>query len=416
MSGPGPAGSRGPAAAPGRTTRLLGPDDAAASARLGSEAFGYPDPGPDEQLPDPGRGGRTWVGTVEGDDLVARACALPYRTWWGGREVPTAGVASVAVRLEERGAGSLAPVLDQLHDRARERGDVLSLLFPTAPAIYRRFGYETVTSYDQVELLTRELQDARTVASTDQVRLRRAGAGDYDVVRAVYTAWASAQDGPLTRTGALFAADGATFLERLEGARVTLAEEHGQVTGYAIWRRTDGYHGGTTQVEDLVATSPGAYAVLLRHLGTSHHVAPRTTLWTSGADVVRTFLPGTTWRGIDCRPAMLAVLDVVGALEARGYPEHLRADLAFAVTGPEPVAGSYVLRVAAGRARCTRTEQPAGRDGIRTLDPRGLALAFAGAQPSSAQRATGLLSGPTGDDERWDALGGGRQVHVRDYF
>ena len=56
--------------------------------------------------------------------------------------MPIAGIAAVAVRPEHRGSGLLAPLFAALLADARERGAVVSTLFPTAPGIYRRLGYE----------------------------------------------------------------------------------------------------------------------------------------------------------------------------------------------------------------------------------------------------------------------------------
>jgi hypothetical protein len=57
----------------------------------------------------------------------------------------------------------------------------------------------------------------------------------------------------------------------------------------------------------------------------------------------------------------------------------------------------------------------AGSD--RVLSPRGLALLYAGAQSCANLRTAGHLRG--GDPEQdldWDAVLGGRQLHIRDYF
>ncbi|AEG44754.1 hypothetical protein [Isoptericola variabilis] len=51
-----------------------------------------------------------------------------------------------------------------------------------------------------------------------------------------------------------------------------------------------------------------------------------------------------------------------------------------------------------------------------TFTSAGIAQAYAGAQSCANLRLAGHLTGPTGDDALWDALWGGRQVHVRDYF
>lgn len=51
------------------------------------------------------------------------------------------------------------------------------------------------------------------------------------------------------------------------------------------------------------------------------------------------------------------------------------------------------------------------------LTPQGLALLYAGAQSCANLRAAGQLSGGDVDhDLDWDALFGGRQLHIRDYF
>lgn len=401
--------------------RLLTDAEARASVDLGAESFGGDGPRPDP-LPSPVVPGRETAGLLVDGELVARAAGRSYATWWGGRAVPTVGIASVGVQMERRGEGLLTPVLDVLHDRARERGEVLGLLYPTAQGIYRGLGYEWVVAYDQVEMVTRDLAAARLpegTGDTSSVTLRRGRADDYAAVRATYAAWAQAQDGPLTREGPLFPHDDEAFGQELDGSlRLTLAvssDDPRSIEGYALWSRSEGYHGGLLTVDDLVAITPAAHVALLRALGSWHTVAPRTLWWTSGPDTARLLLPTSAWRVVDHRPAMLAVLDVVGALEARGYPVHLTADLVFAVTGRAPVAGTYRLQIAGGRARCARVEGQ-GADGIRTLSPRALALSYAGAAPSTTQRSAGLLHGPADDDALWDAIGGGRERHLRDYF
>jgi hypothetical protein len=50
------------------------------------------------------------------------------------------------------------------------------------------------------------------------------------------------------------------------------------------------------------------------------------------------------------------------------------------------------------------------------FDVRGLALAYAGTQSCANLRLAGLLTGPDAHDATLDALLGGRQLHIRDYF
>ena len=79
--------------------------------------------------------------------------------------------------------------------------------------------------------------------------------------------------------------------------------------------------------------------------------------------------------------------------------------------------GGYRLIVGGageGQALCARAEVPSG---VPVFSPQGLALAYAGAQSSANIRLAGhLTGGTTADDRVFDALFGGRQVHIRDYF
>ena len=68
--------------------------------------------------------------------------------------MPTCGIAGVTVAAEYRGLGGMTPLFAETLRYARERGAVISTLFPTAPRIYRRFGYELIADFVTVELPT----------------------------------------------------------------------------------------------------------------------------------------------------------------------------------------------------------------------------------------------------------------------
>ena len=104
--------------------RRLGPEDAAASQRLGWEAFGVPvgDPGPPETAQP---GWRGW-GVDDGGRLVAQAADREYDGWFGGRTLPLAGVADVTVAAEARGRRGLDPLVRAMLEGARARGAVMS--------------------------------------------------------------------------------------------------------------------------------------------------------------------------------------------------------------------------------------------------------------------------------------------------
>jgi predicted acetyltransferase len=391
--------------------RRLGPGDAEASRQLGFEAFGMPTTAPTEaaNLDQPGR--NHW-GCFDGDLLVAKLADRAYHSWFGGAEVATSGIAGVTVALEHRGRGVLTPLMAAAMESARERGAAISTLFPSAPRVYRRFSYELVSDYMTVRVPTQLLM---TVAPPEtEVRLRRATQQDVAEIDRIYTTWAAAQNGPLTRSGVSFPTAAEEYVADFDG--VTLAvDAEDRVVGFASWDRGRGYRADANlEVSDLLALHPDAYRALLRGLGSFASVTGHTKIDTSGADVAQLFLPVLRWETVASDPYMLCVLDVIPALEARAYPPDLSTDLTFGVAAHvlTDVNGGYRLRVSDGRAECVRAD-PAGP----VLAARGLALLYAGVQSAANLRFAGLLWGGTpADDAILDALFGGRQFHIRDYF
>jgi predicted acetyltransferase len=382
--------------------RPLTADDAETATELKAEAFGASSrPAPD---PWPSAGTRAW-GAVVGSELAAVVEVHALASWFGGREVATAGIAGVAVRPEHRGAGLLGPLFAAVVADARARGEAVSTMFPTAPGIYRRLGYEVVGELVDVEVPLAAL--ARIPAPTGIV-LRRADRGDdRDVAaqREVYDRWAAAQDGPLTRRGPV--------RDRLEHhGTVTLAHDAGgRPVGYAAWRRTDGYQAGraAVPVHELVALTAPATAALWRLFAGFASVAGTVTLRTSGADLARLALPAAAWRPVRQWPYGMRLVDVVAALEARGVAP-VEASLPFAVAG-DGLDGTYRLTASGGVATCVRAPDPGP-----VFSGRGLALLYAGVQSCANVRFAGLLTGPDTDDATWDALFGGRPFHIRNYF
>ena len=393
------------------TVRRLTASDAAASRQLGYEAFGVPATLPTEaatvEAP-----GRVYYGAFDGDTLAARLADRDFDSWYGGGAIPTSGIAGVTVAVEYRGRRALAPLFARMLAEAKARGAIISTLFPTAPGIYRGFGYELVASFTTVRVPTAALA---AVARPGSVTTRRATESDVDAIRGVYDRWAAQQNGPLTRRGVSFNATAAEFLADFTG--VTVAVGHsGELCGYVSWSRGQGYgEEAALEISDLIATTADGYRALLAAMGTFVSVTPISTIDTSGDDVAAMMLPSGHWQVVKPRPYMLKLLDVPAALTARRYPRGVAASLPFGLAGDFLAEnnGGYLLSVADGAATCDREAVRGGH----MFTPQGLALLYAGTQSCANLRFAGQLVGGDPDhDELWDALFGGRQQHIRDYF
>ncbi|MEO7058763.1 MAG: GNAT family N-acetyltransferase [Lapillicoccus sp.] len=383
--------------------RLLTATDADQSAGLAQEAFGPFPAGYTPAAPTKTPGRHDW-GTFESGALVAQLAVRSYRSWWHGVEVATSGIASVAVSPEHRGRGLLGDLLGAALAEARSRGEILSTLYPTAPGIYRSFGYELVTSLDDLEIPTSSLRGMRAVPG---VVVRRAEVADVPAVRHVYDTWAAAQLGPLTRRGESFPATDTDYLASVTGVTLAL-DSAGEVLGYAAWQRGPGYDRDSwVRVLDLLAVDARAYAALWRFFG-DFASGTQTVRWrTSGTDAARLGLDVDLGRVALARPYMLRVDDVAALLTAVAAG----GEAEFAVAGDrlEVLDGSYRLR----DGECVRTS---GGSDAPTFTPRGLALSCAGIQSAANLRLMGLLEGPDQLDAVFDAWSGAAPVHVRDYF
>lgn len=397
--------------------RPLTDADAPAWWRLDAEAFGGSlRQADDAHPPAPGirRAGRTPYGVFDDERLIAKAEVVAFACWFGGRPVPTAGIASVTTQLEARGGGLLSPLFERMHEEAVAAGVGVATLYPTAPGIYRSLGYEVVGAYSQVEIRTADL----ALLPPGRAGTRRATRVDMPTVQSIYRRWAASRNGPLTRTGEAFPAEPDALWDDLreKGQACTLAiDADDRALGYVLWSRTGGHRSsGACEVAEIFAVEREGYPALLRALGTNASVAPVTRIWTSGLEPIRHILPTNSWALTDERPYMVSVLDVPSAFEARGWPVALdcRLDLGIAGGRGAGAGESYSVTVAQGRARVEPLDGSAGR----IYTPRGLAMAFAGVQNSATIRALGHLAGPELDDDLWDTLLATHQFHIRDYF
>lgn len=386
--------------------RPLSDADARASATLRHEAFGATRPQGTQTLEAPGT---HWLGTFDDGTLAARMVSRDYESWFGGARVPTAGIGGVTIAPEYRRRGLLGPMFAQGLAEARERGAVISTLFPTAGGIYRRFGYEVISDLLTVRVPTTALA---ALSVPDGLTLRRAGTADATAVRHCYQRWASRQNGPLTRDGAQFGGSDEELVSGVSG--LSLAVRDGQVRGYVSWDRSPGYGDhASLSVCDLIADDLDATQGLLAMLGSFSAVTGEIRLQTSGFDVTRLLVPTIHWDVTARSPYMLRLLDVPGALSTRRWPA-LDVEVEFGVVSDDPIGGIdgfWNLVLDGGRASVS---EGIGRG--PTLTSAGLALLYAGSASCASLRQVGHLFGPDRHDLLLDALFAGYQPHIRDYF
>lgn len=322
------------------------------------------------------------LAAYDGATVVASARINAFEQWWGGRQVPMAGIGSVVVAPEHRGSGVGLALMEAIVERSRALGFTLSALYPATTAPYRRAGYELAGVRRTVDLSTDALRRLPGAA----VKLRRGAASDAEEVVRLLAAQARTRhdSGPFGWEAAEISVDLA------DDEVLTYLADDG-VVSY-------GFAGDRFQVHTIGATSPETLRALWRVVGSGSSTRATTRVALGPADPVFWLLADNEVSVASSQWWMLRLVDAAAAVAERGFPAGLTVEVPVTLSDPLDPAGSgtFVLAVAGARGVLRRTDGPGGL----ALEPRGAAALFAGT-PVATLRAAGLA---TGGEPAHDAL------------
>lgn len=146
--------------------------------------------------PNPEGRHRDIYGVYDSDGLEAKVVVIDFRSHFGENLIlPMGGVAGVACLPEKRGRGYVGACLDYSLERMREKGQVVSILFPFAMSFYQKHGWDWTGASRSYSIPPRIL---KSVPETENVRA--AGENDYPAISRVYTAFAQRYRGMNARS------------------------------------------------------------------------------------------------------------------------------------------------------------------------------------------------------------------------
>ena len=377
--------------------RTLDPDDLDQLADLGAHSFGGPRPEMVlEQRPIPPEEA---VAAYDGDRLVGHVAAHRFRQWFGGRAVPCGGVAGVMVMPDQRGSGLAARMMAAMTEAMRERGDVVSALYPTTASLYRSVGYEVAGWWGR-----RAVDVAELAPPAGDVTWRRVEAGAPEVA-AVYERCARGRDGWVVPTAPWWVS-WAVGLDR--GTNwVWIGDRESTDTRMPVSEPVAvvayGHAKGERRLNDLdahlVAGIDGpALAEALAFLGSNGTTADRLRTTLPGPVLARHVAQASRLPTLEDWPWMLRLIDLPGAIAARGWPAGLALEVTLRVSAParvpdDPAAGDWTLRVAGGGATCEPA--PSGESGAVEVAVGDLAALYSGHLDPAALVDEGRLRGAT---------------------
>lgn len=307
--------------------------------------------------------------------------------WFGGTSVPMTAVRVVGVAPEHRGGGVasrlMRAALVEMHgDRVS-----LSTLFPATQPVYRRVGYE------QAGVRLRYRMPAGVIDLHDRsLSVRPMELGDDHDVHRLYAERASRTAGNLDRNRWAWQRllDPPPWQTPIHGY---LVQRESIAEGYILFSQKPGQplHKNVIEVADLVAGTADAARQLLTFLADHRSMAewihwcgpPVDPLGFTLAEQQTTITERIDW--------MLRIVDVCGALESRGYPAAIQAELHLEVADDVLAHNHrrFILEVADGAGRV----REGGRGDLHT-DIRGLAAMYTGHLSAIDLKTTGYVEGP----------------------
>lgn len=361
------------------------PGDEEAAFRLGQQAFGGTDPFDPER---PGVGAGRHVGAYLDGTLVGQVRRHAFGQWFGGRLLRCAGISGVVVAPQARNRDLARRMLATSLARAAEDGEVVAALYPTTAALYRSMGFEVAGWW-----VERSVPVGQLPRDDGTVTWQRAELGDPRAL-AVYDRMASDHDGWLDPGRDFWA------------WRAIAARKDGRTNRYAYLGTRDGEDVAAVQyayagadramyridAEAVHGIDGAAVRAALAFLGTNGTTAEevRTALPTDELELHLAHVQRTTvqrdW------PWMLALVDLPGAVAARGYPTGVSGSVGLAVDDPHRPgnSGAWQLTVADGAAVLER-----GGASRVTVAAKDLAAVFSGHLDPLRLARAGRLGHPT---------------------
>lgn len=402
----------------GLDVRPMTEDDREVAFPIYMEAFGG---GPEDlasivDLPVADR----WVLTDEGT-IVGALRLLRFGHYLGGRSVPAAGIAAVAISPRARGKGAGVTLMREVLRESAADGLPLSTLFMSTMAPYRSVGYEIsgVRNRYRAPLSTVTRGSTADVETWDDDNLGE--------IVDCHRRFAQTQNGIMDRTDEwwhkrVFRPLGANeFLYRY-----LVRDQQGVVRGYAVYTHhqetghfPDNWVPGDSAViglatRDLVWETREAASALL-NLAAGHWSSGTNLYWSGpAADPLLTLFKDRLPVVDSAYTWMARLSDVAGCLTARGY--HAEADVAveFRVvdaTLPDN-EGCYRLEVSGGKAAVERID-----DAKTTVTVGGLAAMYTSSlHPYDAKRAGFLEPGSDKDVESLAAAFAGPSPWLIEFF
>ncbi|ANM04641.1 SCP2 sterol-binding domain-containing protein [Rhizobium phaseoli] len=321
---------------------------------------------------------------------------VPCGHWFGGRVVPAASIAHVAIQPEFRGGGLAAEILHLSCEEARGDGAIVASLFASTRPVYRRAGFNLAGHEMIYEAETSELYKLR-----QELRSRRLPLEDArDVLEPIYRAACLGQSGLLDRHDAHWNVHFNT------AKSVPSVFVLGDDEGYAV---LDTSKPGLIEIRDWAAINGAAARQILKLVGTFSTVFERVRWHGAPQDALVFAMPDKGWRLVHQEEFLVRVLDPASALVGRGYASS-DAELTLALDGGSP------LRISIRRGRADFAPGAACGGNVLSVQASHFASLYSGFRSASFLHRAGVVDGDPETVRLADNVFAGPSPWVAEHF
>ncbi|MEH1844909.1 MAG: GNAT family N-acetyltransferase [Nostoc sp.] len=295
--------------------------------------------------------------------VIGGLATIDMGQWWGGQRVPMTGIAAVCIAPEYRGSGAAIALMQHTLKELYARGIPLSALYPSIQGLYRKVGYEQGGHWCNWEVAANSIQ-----VREQPLPLERIVSINHQVFHELYQQQARQTHGYLDRHTAIWERliqpdEKETFYAYFIGSKE-------KPQGYILFSQHPAEDGAILRIKDWVILTVAAAQSFWSFIANHRSQIERVRWKSSVIDSLTLLLPEQTAKLRHTMRWMLRVVDVVKALEARGYPLGIETELHLEIqdnllTGNN---GKFILSVANGRGEVTK-----GGKGELQLDIRELA-------------------------------------------
>lgn len=300
----------------------------------------------------------------QSEQIVGGLATIPMGQWYGGQRVPMMGIAAVGIAPQYRGTGAAIALMQHTLNEIYARGIPISALYPATQRLYRKAGYEQGGNQCSWEIPTASIQIREQL-----LPLQPVVPIDLEVFYDLYQKQAKLINGNLDRHPFIW--QQIIRPSENEGVYAYLIGTSDRPQGYAILSQYSKEDKNFLLIRDWVALTRDAAQSFWSFIA-NHRSQIDQVRWRGAAiDVLRLLLPEQTTTIKSMGTWLLRVVDVAKALEKRGYPSGLQAELHLEVQD-DLIAennGKFILSVSQGQGEVTRGGTGELKLHIRELAP-----------------------------------------------